>query len=495
MKIKISSYVIVVAVFAIIWLQPTMSAQRSPGDHHRYKLIDMGTFGGPHGQVNSFSIVINKHGEVAGGASTSDPAPDCAFDFPFCFYFHAFRWRNGKLTDLGTLPGGNNSFTDGINDFGAISGFSENGVIDPLTGALETKAVLWKHNVGLDLGTLGGNQSFATALNNHHQVVGWALNGIPSDNSVWGPLGTQQRAFLWQNGVMEDIGDLGGTSSASYLINDHGQISGVSFADTNPDPSSGTFPIHPFFYENGVMADMGTLGGTFAEPFGMNDLGDIAGHSLLKGDEIVRAFLWSDGILHDLGTLGGDFSTAYSVNDRREAVGWAFTKDNAIFRAVRWKNGKVLDLGTPNGAPCAAAFSINAKGQIVGSGQTCETDLLHAFLWDRGHMTDLNVFVPTELDVTLFEATFIADGGEITVAGSFPNGDVHTFLLVPCKENGKGCMEDTGKVANARNRATAPTPKTMSAIDMFQVGRKMVPGSPILRTRRLFRTRTFSSPK
>jgi len=495
MKIKISSYVIVVAVFAIIWLQPTVSAQRSPGDHHRYKLIDMGTFGGPHGQVNSFSIVINKHGEVAGGASTSDPAPDCAFDFPFCFYFHAFRWRNGKLTDLGTLPGGNNSFTDGINDFGAISGFSENGVIDPLTGALETKAVLWKHNVGLDLGTLGGNQSFATALNNHHQVVGWALNGIPSDNSVWGPLGTQQRAFLWQNGVMEDIGDLGGTSSASYLINDHGQISGVSFADTNPDPSSGTFPTHPFFYENGVIADMGTLGGTFAEPFGMNDLGDIAGHSLLKGDEIVRAFLWSDGILHDLGTLGGDFSTAYSVNDRREAVGWAFTKDNAIFRAVRWKNGKVLDLGTPNGAPCAAAFSINAKGQIVGSGQTCETDLLHAFLWDRGHMTDLNVFVPTELDVTLFEATFIADGGEITVAGSFPNGDVHTFLLVPCKENGRGCMEDTGKVANARNRATAPTPKTMSAFDMFQVGRKMVPGSPILRTRRLFRTRTFSSPK
>jgi|SRR5581483_981625 len=493
MKVKGSGYVIVLALLAIIWV-PKLSAQRNPEHHHRYKLVDMGTFGGPHGQVNSFSIVINKHGVVAGGASTTDPDPDCSFDFPFCFYFHAFRWRNGKLIDLATLPGGNNSFTDGINDFGEISGLSENGVIDPLIGGVETRAVLWKHNVGLDLGTLGGNQSFATALNNRHQVVGWALNGIPSDNSVWGPLGTQQRAFLWQNGVMEDIGDLGGTNSASYVINDNGQISGVSFINTNPDPSTGTFAIHPFFYENGVMADMGTLGGTFAEPFGMNDIGDIAGHSLLKDDQIVRAFLWTDGKMHDLGTLGGDFSTAYAVNDRREAVGWAFTEDNTTFRAVRWKNGKVLDLGTPNGAPCAAAFSINAEGQIVGSGQTCETDLLHAFLWERGHMTDLNVFVPPELDVTLFEATFIADGGEITVAGSFPNGDVHTFLLVPCKENGKGCMEETDKVASGRNGVTA-TPKTMSAFDRFQVGRKMVPGSPMLRARRLFRTRTSSSSK
>ena len=109
-------------------------------------------------------------------------------------------------------------------------------------------------------------------------------------------------------------------------------------------------------------------------------------------------------------------------------------------------------------------------------------------------MTDLNVFVPPELDVTLFEATFIADGGEITVAGSFPNGDVHTFLLVPCEEHGRGCVIDTGKAANARNRESA-TPKTISAFDGFQAGGKVVPGSPTLRFRRLFRTRTFSSPK
>jgi hypothetical protein len=70
--------------------------QNAAGREHHYRLIDLGTFGGPHGQVNSGSIVINKHREVAGGAST--------FDFPFCFYVHSFRWRDGKLIDLGTSP-------------------------------------------------------------------------------------------------------------------------------------------------------------------------------------------------------------------------------------------------------------------------------------------------------------------------------------------------------------------------------------------------------
>ena len=324
--------------------------------------------------------------------------------------------------------------------------------------------------------------------------MGWALNGIPSDQSVWGPLGTQQRAFLWQDGVMKDLGDLGGPSSASYLINERGQISGVSFIDTKPDPSTGIFAIHPFFYENGIMVDMGTLGGTQGEPVGMNDRGDVVGDATLKGDEISHGFVWSEGTMHDVGTLGGDFSTVYSINDKREAAGYAFTKNDARFRAVRWKNGRLLDLGTPNGAPCAAAFSINAKGQIVGSGQTCDQDLLHAFLWDRGHITDLNQFVPPSLDVTLFEATFIADGGEISVAGSFPNGDVHTFLLVPCEGRKKGCIDDGRRITKAKNAVTVPIPSAMSAFGRIRFGGKLVVGSRLLRSRKLFRA-PFSTHK
>ena len=46
-------------------------------------------------------------------------------------------------------------------------------------------------------------------MNNRGQVVGLALNTIPDPFSYFG-LGTQTHAFLWQNGVMSDLGTLGG---------------------------------------------------------------------------------------------------------------------------------------------------------------------------------------------------------------------------------------------------------------------------------------------
>jgi hypothetical protein len=97
--------------------------------------------------------------------------------------------------------------------------------------------------------------------------------------------------------------------------------------------------------------------------------------------------------------------------------------------------------------------------------------------------------------VTLFEATFIADGGEISVAGSFPNGDVHTFLLVPCEGHEKGCIEDCRRITAAKNAVTVRIPSAMSAFDRIRVGGALVPGSRMLRSRKLFRARTFSTQK
>ena len=55
-----------------------------------------------------------------------------------------------------------------------------------------------------DLGTLGAVQSAqAYSINDDGQVVGYAAN----------------HAFLWQNGVMTDLGTLGGNSSGASAIN------------------------------------------------------------------------------------------------------------------------------------------------------------------------------------------------------------------------------------------------------------------------------------
>jgi len=74
-------------------------------EHHKYKLVDVGTFGGPESLVNDgnppISQVLNERGTVVGIAATSTPdpySPNCLLD---CVVDHAFEWRDGVLMGPG----------------------------------------------------------------------------------------------------------------------------------------------------------------------------------------------------------------------------------------------------------------------------------------------------------------------------------------------------------------------------------------------------------
>ena len=83
------------------------------------------------------------------------------------------------MTDLGALPGINDTFPSWINDRGEVVGASYNG-IDPLSGTPLLEAVLWKDGAAIDLGNLpGGNQSIANGINEHGDVVGASVNTTP----------------------------------------------------------------------------------------------------------------------------------------------------------------------------------------------------------------------------------------------------------------------------------------------------------------------------
>src|SRR5215469_5258260 len=141
-------------------------AQEDHAKHHHYVIVDMGTFGGP----NSFlygpgessgtldALMLNQRGTATGEADTN--VPDVFCQTSECLVIHTFSWKDGVLTDLGSLPGvnDNDSFAESINAKGDIAGWSFNG-LDPGTGLPLLEAVLWKDGAITDLGTLGGNQS------------------------------------------------------------------------------------------------------------------------------------------------------------------------------------------------------------------------------------------------------------------------------------------------------------------------------------------------
>jgi probable HAF family extracellular repeat protein len=451
------------------------SATNQPHRHPRYKFVDLGTFGGPGSINNAFEqSIINSAGTVVGGADTTIPDPYFPNCFtPNCVVQHAFKWQSGVLHDLGALPGTNSSYPFWINERGWVAGGSQNGTIDPLTNTPASHAVLWKGSEIINLGTLGGNQSTAWGVNNEGQVTGFALNTtfVP-----WGfvfPFGTQERAFLWQNGHMKDLGTLGGPSSVGLYINDRGHVSGASYRNDIPESSTGTPPAEPFLWDGKKMVSLGSLGGVWGQAWGMNNRDQVIGNSsyadapgaCLNVDLGCHAVLWDRGVLHDLGTLGGTWAFPTMLNERGDVVGGANTFNDQTVHAVRWRNGVIKDLGGVDGDPCGLAYGQNNKGQIVGiSVPMCDLSLARAFLWEDGEMIDLNARIPATSNFQMVYGHAINERGEITGIG-VPAGisplDVetlgHAFLLIPCGGNEAGC-EDSGQNTTAsqpRNPAAA----------------------------------------
>jgi probable HAF family extracellular repeat protein len=414
-----------------------LAAQQQARKHQRYKLIDLGTFGGPHSNFNGGSRIINRKGTAVGGASTSTPDPLCLFDFPNCFVYHAGKYENGSFYDLGSLAGGANSFANAINSSGVVVGVSGNSLTDPATGLPAGVATAWKANQIIDLGTFGGSFSMAGDINDQGEIAGGAENTIPDPFDFGGlaglPSPTQWRATLWQHGTMRDLGTLGnGDDSFTQFVNKHSQAAGASFTDSIVNPETGIPTPHPFFWESGQMVDVGSLGGLISGVSGLNDSGQIAGTSDLAGDQTAHPFLWAHGSMRDLGTLGGSFGAANWMNDNGEVIGGSTTPNDEAFDGFLWRNGVMTDLGSVAGDGCSNAFGINSRGQVVGESFSCSVDSHHAFLWENGGPAiDLNTFVPLGSDLQLTEAEFIGEGGEIAGAARLANGDFHAFLLIP----------------------------------------------------------------
>ena len=198
----------------------------------------------------------------------------------------AFLYNNGNRTELGIIPGGTESAAYAINNNGVAAG-SANLNFNPY-GATPTHAVLFKNEEIIDLGTLGGNFSYARDINDSEQVIGLSTT-VPGVYNY--------QAFLYENGTMKGLGTLGGTSSEAMSINNFGQIVGNAL-------TAGNLANHPFLYSSGMMTDLVQLvpelwemsnNGYSISVSDINDVGQIVGfydyYSVEFGQQLHYSFL------------------------------------------------------------------------------------------------------------------------------------------------------------------------------------------------------------
>jgi len=368
--------------------------QQVNAEQIHYSVINVGALGGNQGAAYGG---VNNRGWVTGEANLPGNQTE-----------HGFLWRNGVMTDLGTLGGLNSGVPIPVkDDKGLIVGPAQTSTVDPLgefwsagsicENSTGTKcqgwqnlqlAYLWQNGLMTALPTLGGNNGSAFGVNNRGQVVGIAETAN-QDPSCIPPQVLDIKAVIWgpKVGQIQELPVFPGDSAAAAIaINDRGQVVGASGICGVPDSLAGA--IHAVFWQNGSVTDLGSFGGVMNNAgLAINDGGQVVGISDLPGDTTTHAFLWQNGVITDLGTLPGDF--------------------------------------------LSIANDINAKGQVVGN--SCDVNFnCRAFLWENGVMTDLNALIPHNSPLYLTFGGGINDRGEIAGQAFDQNtGDTPAFLAIP----------------------------------------------------------------
>jgi probable HAF family extracellular repeat protein len=493
MKFRFLMLLTTITLFTALAMPVRLDAQNNQDHerthHHHYKLIDMGTFGGPASFINPpFNVnpELSSRGVTAGASATAVSTTSTSngfvcggLDGPVPRVFHAFEWQDGAVLDLGALPPvhENCSNAEALNESGDIlAGVSERKTIDPVLGTKEIRAVRWTNGHPKDLGTLGGSIGAALSLNERGQIAGFATNAVSDPYSFYYFLafgssnGTQTRAFLWdkENG-MQDLGTLGsGNDALAIFLNERGQVAGEAYTNSTPNSTTGFPTEDPFLWdkENG-MTDLGTLGGTVGNPTALNNRGQVVGFSNLSGDQSAHPFLWEQGNLIDLyaNTEGGNPLTADAINDAGEIVG-AAAFPNQSYDAYLWRKGAANDLGHLGGDCTSEGWAINSKSQVVAISFACTGFDARAFLWENGSIVDLNTLIPPGSSLQLVWPMAIDDRGEIAGVGWPPSCDDnagacgHAFLLIPCDEHHPG----VGGCDYRMVEAPAAVPQTSSAV-------------------------------
>ena len=320
----------------------------------RYELVDIGTLGGLYSDANA----ISDAGHIVGAANI-DPSQERGHAF-----IHTGIPANNPLRDLSADSDYRRSIAFAVNREGVVAAAAYQREARP-------QAFIWDGKRRY-LGSLPNfRYSKAVGINAARIVAANAVSGKETFGAV------PTRAFVYQAGAKIDVGTLGGPYSHASAINDAGIV--VGKADL-PRTEGEIGETHAFIWQaNHGMRDLGTLpGGANSRAYAVNARGDVVGFSE-TGDGETRAFLFPvGGNMQDLGRPSdARGSVAFGVNDNGQMVG-ATTVSDGKSHALLWQrtpNGvaRPIDLNgqiaSNSGWVLETARGINNRGWIVGQGR------------------------------------------------------------------------------------------------------------------------------
>ena len=361
--------------------------------------------------VNNYKVFLlpNPLGGTAAGANAIN---DLGWvmgvaDFSGNTTSEAALWIEGRMLKLGTLGGPNSSVAwEGVkNNKGLIVGISDTSIAQPRGETWSCAAggfippsgntclgFLWQDGFMSPLPTLGGDNGFATAINNHQQIVGWAETSVV-DSTCNLPQVLQFLPFIY-DGKRKKIAALqtfpGDPDGAATGINDKGQIVGISGICSNA--VGGASAIHALLWpdQNSAPIDLGNLGGmAWNTPTQINDKGEVVGFGNPSGDQNGQfnplAFFWAPGgTMQNLGALAQDTnSIAYAINNRGLIVGQSFGSPRGS-HAFIYQDGIMTDLNSlmigHSSTTLVFANDVNDDGVIVGGATDAKTGVSSAFV-------------------------------------------------------------------------------------------------------------------
>jgi probable HAF family extracellular repeat protein len=439
----------------------------------RYTVTDLGTLGGAGTNSNAFEL--NNAGWVSGSANLVSNGPQ-----------HAFLWyAGGKLKDLGTLDGAAcptcNSAANGPNPSGQAAIASETSTMDPNGEDFcgygtnrQCLGAIWKNGALTSLSTLpGGNNATAVYLNNPGQVIGIAENGTsdPTCAALTPFQAIRFEAVMWgANGQIQELAPLpGDTVGFTQGMNDNGQVVGTSGLCSNTSPVGQNIGgAHAVLWDtNGSPTDLGHLPGVppgaYNVATAINNAGEVVGPAA-AADGTIHAFLWTKATgMQDYGTLPGAVATlppySRAINNNGQMVGVSIDGTTFNERAVIWQGKVPVDLNTlipaNSGWLLNCAQSLDDAGVIVGFGTI--NGAVHAFVATpvtNYTVTDLGTFGGTSAN-----AYGINDEGRIAGAAALANGDERAFI-----SGIGGTKYDLGTLGGPNSEASGPNASNALAI-------------------------------